>query len=98
MRVLTCRNLPAIPATTLTGNLKRMTITPSDIVILVILLVIVVSLFSGLYYMLHDRGQSMRTVKALTVRITISLILFALLMIGYWTGWLHPHGLLPPHR
>ncbi|MGA9852288.1 MAG: twin transmembrane helix small protein [Gammaproteobacteria bacterium] len=70
----------------------------SDIVILFILFIIVVSLFSGLYFMLHDRGQSTRTVKALTVRIVISLILFALLMIGYWTGWLHPHGLFPPHR
>lgn len=70
----------------------------ADIVILVILFIIIVSLFSGLYFMLHDRGQSTRTVKALTVRITISLILFALLMIGYWTGWLHPHGLLPPHH
>lgn len=73
-----------------------MTITLPDIVILAILLIIIVSLFSGMYYMLHDRGQSTRAVKALTVRIAISLILFAILMIGYWTGWLHPHGLLPP--
>ncbi|MGH8307320.1 MAG: twin transmembrane helix small protein [Gammaproteobacteria bacterium] len=70
----------------------------SDIAILVILFIIIVSLFSGLYFMLHDRGESTRTVKALTVRITISLILFALLMIGYWTGWLHPHSLFPPHH
>lgn len=75
-----------------------MTITPPDIVILVILLIIVASLFSGMYYMLHDRGQSTRAVKALTVRIAISLLLFAVLMIGYWSGWLHPHGLLPSHR
>ncbi|MGH8378874.1 MAG: twin transmembrane helix small protein [Gammaproteobacteria bacterium] len=70
----------------------------SDIVILVILFIIIVSLFSGLYFMLHDHGESTRTVKALTVRITISLILFALLMIGYWMGWLHPHSLFPPHH
>lgn len=75
-----------------------MHITGPDIFILVILLIIVASLFSGMYYMLHDRGQSTRAVKALTVRIAISLILFAILMIGYWTGWLHPHGLLPPHH
>lgn len=67
----------------------------SDIVILTILGIIVVSLFTGMYYMLHDKGDSTRMVKALTVRITISLILFAILMIGYWTGWIHPHGLLP---
>jgi protein-S-isoprenylcysteine O-methyltransferase Ste14 len=73
-----------------------MHISGPDIFILVVLLLIVVSLFSGMYYMLHDHGQSTRAVKALTVRIAISLILFAILMIGYWTGWLHPHGLLPP--
>ena len=78
------------------GCQSHMTITLPDIVILAILLIIIVSLFSGMYYMLHDRGQSTRAVKALTVRIVISLILFAILMIGYWTGWLHPHGLLPP--
>lgn len=70
----------------------------SDIVILFILLIIVVSLFSGLYFVLHDRSQSTRTVKALTVRIILSLVLFALLMIGYWTGLLHPHSLFPPHH
>ncbi|MDE2090659.1 MAG: twin transmembrane helix small protein [Gammaproteobacteria bacterium] len=70
----------------------------SEIVILVILSVIIVSLFSGMYFLLLDRGQSTRMVKALTVRIVLSLILFAVLMIGYWTGWLHPHGLLPPRH
>ncbi|MGH8280546.1 MAG: twin transmembrane helix small protein [Gammaproteobacteria bacterium] len=68
----------------------------SNIVVIVFLGIIVVSLFSGVYYMLHDQGDSTRMAKALTVRIVLSLILFAILMIGYWTGWIHPHGLLPP--
>lgn len=69
----------------------------ADIFVIVVLLVIVGSLFSGLFYMLKDRGASTRAVKALTVRIALSLLLFAMLMIGYWTGLLHPHGLLPHH-
>ncbi len=87
-----------------TGALKELPITTlaqymfSDIVILVILFIIIVSLFSGMYFMLRDRGQSTRMIKALTVRIILSLVLFALLMIGYWAGWLHPHGLLPPRH
>ena len=86
------------------GALKELPITTlaqymfSDIVILVILFAIIVSLFSGMYFMLRDRGRSTRMVKALTVRIILSLVLFALLMIGYWAGWLHPHGLLPPRH
>lgn len=70
----------------------------SEIVILVILSVIIISLFSGMFFLVRDRGQSTRMVKALTVRIVLSLILFALLMLGYWAGWLHPHGLLPPRH
>lgn len=71
----------------------------ADIIILIILAAIIVSLFSGLYFMLHDRGQSTRAVKALTMRIVLSLLLFALLIAGYRTGLLHPHGLLPrPHH
>jgi Protein of unknown function (DUF2909) len=70
----------------------------SEIIILVIFSAIIVSLFSGMYFLLRDRGQSKRMVKALTVRIVLSLILFALLMLGYWAGWLHPHSLLPPQR
>jgi Protein of unknown function (DUF2909) len=69
----------------------------ADIIVIVILLVIIASLFSGLFYMLKDHGQSNRALKALTVRITLSLLLFALLMIGYWTGLLHPHGLVLHH-
>ncbi|MHB8424164.1 MAG: twin transmembrane helix small protein [Gammaproteobacteria bacterium] len=66
-----------------------------DFIIILILLLIVASLFSGMFYMLHDRGQSTRAVKALSVRIALSLLLFFLLLLGYWTGILHPHGLLP---
>ena len=66
-----------------------------DFIIILILLLIVASLFSGMFYMLHDRGQSTRAVKALSIRIALSLLLFFLLLLGYWTGILHPHGLLP---
>ncbi|MDE2234935.1 MAG: twin transmembrane helix small protein [Gammaproteobacteria bacterium] len=70
----------------------------TEIVILAILSLIIVSLFSGMYFLLRDRGTSTRMVKALTVRMVLSLVLFALLMLGYWAGWLHPHGLLPPRH
>ena len=70
----------------------------AKLAVIVILLIIIGSLFSGMFFMLRDRGQSTRTVKALTVRIALSLMLFALLMIGYWVGILHPHDLLPPHH
>jgi hypothetical protein len=57
------------------------------------LLLILSALFSGLYYMMKDKGQSDRVVKALTWRIGLSVALFALLMIGAATGLIEPHGL-----
>lgn len=58
------------------------------IVIVVLLLLVVASLFSGLYFMYRDKGDSKRMVNALTVRIVLSLLIFALLMASYWFGWL----------
>jgi Protein of unknown function (DUF2909) len=56
------------------------------IVILVLLFGVIVSLFSGLFFIYKDKGQSERAVKALTVRIVLSLVVFALLVISYYFG------------
>ena len=57
------------------------------IVVILFLIFIVGSLFSALYYLVRDKGQGERTVKALTVRITLSVALFVLLMLGYYFGF-----------
>ena len=61
--------------------------------ILVYLLValILISLASGLVYLIRDRGQGERTVKALTWRIALSLALFLVLMAGYYLGLFQPN-------
>jgi hypothetical protein len=63
--------------------------------ILLLLGFIVFSLAEGMYFLAKDDGAVDRTrvVKALTVRIALSLTLFVLLMIGHFTGLLEPHGL-----
>ena len=58
------------------------------IVVILFLAVIVGSLFSALYYLVRDRGRGERTVRALTVRITLSVTLFVLLMLGYYFGFI----------
>jgi hypothetical protein len=65
----------------------------SKILVILIRFVILGSLFSGLFYLVKDKGTSERTVRALTVRISLSVLLFALLMVGYATGVLQPHAL-----
>lgn len=62
------------------------------VVIIVILLGVLASLFSGLFFLIRDRGEGQRAVTALTLRIALSIALFALLILGYRLGWIHGYG------
>jgi len=62
-------------------------------IIILFLLVIVGSLGSALFYLVRDKGSSTRTVKALTIRIGLSVTLFVLLMLGYYFGLIPKQGL-----
>ena len=61
------------------------------IVVVIVLLVILVSLGSALVFLIRDGGKTKRTVNALTVRISLSLVLFLFLMFGYYMGWFVPN-------
>jgi hypothetical protein len=63
------------------------------LLIIAFLIVIVASLGSALYFLMRDKGGSDRTVKALTVRITLSIALFVLLMASYYFGFIPKTGL-----
>lgn len=63
------------------------------IVIVVFLIVIIYNLGASLYYMMTDKGQSNRTVNALTWRIGLSVALIALIILGIATGVIKPHGI-----
>ena len=63
------------------------------IVILILLLAVVASLFSGLFFVYKDKGQSNRAVISLTIRIGLSLLVFGLLMLSYYMGWIPQGGL-----
>ena len=63
------------------------------IIALLFIFFILASLASALYYLIKDKGQSDRVVKALTVRVTLSLTLFLLLMAGYYFGVVPQTGL-----
>jgi hypothetical protein len=58
------------------------------IVIVVLLLGIIASLFSGLYFVFKDKGTTNRAVISLTIRIALSVLVFLLLMGSYFFGWL----------
>jgi len=64
-------------------------------VIVILLLCIFASLTGGLAFLVRDKGQTERTVKSLTVRIALSILLFVLLIVGFATGLITPHGVTP---
>jgi len=56
------------------------------LIILLLLMGVIVSLFSGLFFLLRDHGAGQRTVKALSVRVGLSIAIFVLLLVGYRCG------------
>lgn len=62
------------------------------LLVIAFLILIVWNLGAGLYYMLVDKGQSSRTVNALTRRIGLSIALVALVGLAIYMGWIEPHG------
>lgn len=62
------------------------------IIIIVMLLLIVGSLFSALTFLYKDNGQGERTVRALTIRISLSIALFVFLMLGFYFGIIPARG------
>lgn len=62
------------------------------LVIVGFLILILWNLGAGLYYMLTDRGETKRTVNALTRRIALSVALILLLILAMYMGWITPHG------
>ena len=58
------------------------------ILVILFFVAIVGSLGAALFFMVRDQGKSKRTVKALAVRVALSLTLFILLMAGYYFGWI----------
>lgn len=62
--------------------------------IILLLLMILVSLASGVVFLVKDDSKSTRVVKSLTFRISLSVLLFISLFVGHHFGWIEPHGLV----
>ncbi|MGE0798178.1 MAG: twin transmembrane helix small protein [Lautropia sp.] len=45
------------------------------------------------YFMLRDRGRTRNTAWALTMRISLSVALFLLILFAHWMGWIRSTGL-----
>ena len=64
-------------------------------VVALLLLLILFNLGSAMVYLLKDRSATRRSLKALTWRIGLSVLLFVLLLVGFAAGWIQPHSAIP---
>ncbi|WP_133479604.1 twin transmembrane helix small protein [Cognatilysobacter segetis] len=62
------------------------------LLVIAFLIAIIWNLGAGLYYMLVDKGESRRTVNALTRRIVLSIVLILAVVLAAWMGWIDFHG------
>jgi hypothetical protein len=56
------------------------------ILVIVLVLLIVASLGSALFFLVHDQSNSKRMMRALALRVGLSITLFLVLMAGYYFG------------
>ena len=62
------------------------------IVIVLAFAAIIGSLVSALVFMMRDRGRTRNTVRALGVRVGLSILLFVFLLVANQLGWIQSQG------
>jgi len=58
------------------------------VVIVVLFIGLVISLFSGLFFLIQDQGKTMRTWQSLSVRLALAVLLMGFIVYGFYTGQL----------
>ncbi|MBL3556274.1 MAG: twin transmembrane helix small protein [Marinobacter sp.] len=56
--------------------------------IVVLMLAVLVSLFSGLFFLIKDGGKTNRVLNSLALRVVLSVLLLAVILISLWQGGL----------
>jgi hypothetical protein len=61
-------------------------------VVLILLAAIVASLGSGLFFLTKDKKGSPRMLKALKIRVALSVVLILFLLLSFQQGWISPYS------
>ena len=67
----------------------------TKLVVIAFVLAILYSLGSSFYFLIHDKGEGDRTVRRLSWRVGLSLLLVLLLFAGFKLGIIEPRGVNP---
>ena len=62
------------------------------LVLIILLLAIVSSLASGLWFLAKDDQGTRRVLKALKIRVALSALLIVFLILGYYQRWILPNS------
>lgn len=54
--------------------------------IIILMLAVMASLFSGLFFLIRDGGKTNRVVNSLAVRVALSILLLAVVLLSLWQG------------
>jgi type II secretory pathway pseudopilin PulG len=65
------------------------------LLIVIVLIAIVASLAYSLFFMVKDERNSKKMVRALTVRVALSVTLFVLLLLAWYLGLIQPNAARP---
>ena len=84
-----------VKASRYTRCLGTISVIPMKILVLILLLAIIASLGSGLFFLGKDNQGSPRVLKALTIRVALSVSLVAILVTAYFLGWIQPSTVVP---
>lgn len=62
------------------------------LLVIVVLLGILASLGSGLFFLVKDQGDQRRVLRALTIRVALSVLLFLVLIVAWLGGFIQPNA------
>ena len=63
------------------------------IIVIIGLIAVITALVTAGVFLNRDRGRGNRVVIALGVRVLLSMVLVAFLVVSYFMGWISPTGI-----
>jgi hypothetical protein len=86
---------PATRGGIMTGSLLSFRYSAGSMHILVPIAfaLIIASMISALYFMMHDKGKTKRMVWSLATRVGLSVSLFLFILFAHWMGWIQSTGI-----
>ncbi|NLD68423.1 MAG: twin transmembrane helix small protein [Limnobacter sp.] len=61
-------------------------------VILIAFILIIASLSSAAFFLIRDRGRTRNMLRALSVRVGLSVALFVFILVAHQLGWIESTG------